>query len=48
MTFYWWNDAVNSARRWATLTHVRHRVFRTAGGWTVELAETAVLTEVCS
>lgn len=48
MTFYWWNDAVNAAQRWAEATHVRHRVFWTGGGWTVELAEMAVLTEACS
>lgn len=43
MTFYWWEDAVAHAYDLARWTLIRHKVTRTAGGWTVDLADTAVL-----
>lgn len=48
MTCYWWDDAVALANELARGTQIRHRVTKTAGGWTVELADDAVLVEVCS
>ena len=50
MTFYWWDDAVAHAISLTKWTLIRHRVFHTAGGWTVDLADNAVLAqvEVCS
>lgn len=48
MTWYWWDDAIGFAYQLATETNIRHKVFRTAGGWTVDLADTAVAVEVCS
>lgn len=46
MTFYWWDDAIATARELASATKIRHRVYRTAGGWTVDLALTAVIVPV--
>lgn len=49
MTWYWWDDAIGWAHYIARETQIRHKVTRTAGGWTVELAEDAVANlEVCS
>lgn len=48
MTFYWWNDAVAFAHQLAVGTAIRHKVHRTASGWTVDLADDAVAVEACS
>lgn len=48
MTWYWWDDAIGSALELFAATGIKHKVQRTASGWTVDLADTAVLQEVCS
>lgn len=48
MTFFWWDDAVKLAAELADGTLIRHKVFWTAGGWTVDIADTAVALEPCS
>lgn len=50
MWFFWWDDAVAEAQQLAADTNVRHKVGNDplGVGWRVELADDAVLLEVCS
>lgn len=47
MTFFWWDDAMAHATELARATRIRHKVHARGGGWTVDLADAAVL-EACS
>lgn len=47
MTFYWWEDARDHALELAEGTRIKHKVHWTPGGWSVDLADSAVM-EPCS